>query len=91
MLTHPSCMLMDPHSPLTRFHHKLVEALQVEETGVSLYNRHLSNTLFFSGFSPKVRQRMREILALLSAESLGHEESLQAIVAELKEMQNDVH
>ncbi len=59
---------------------RLQNALYLEETGISLYTKHLANTLFFSGFSESKRVRMQEILALLASESKGHEATLYNVI-----------
>lgn len=70
---------------------RLDNARNLEEAGIALYTKHLSNTLFFSGFSPSKRQRMQDILAELASESRMHEQTLKRVIDFVNSSDTDVY
>jgi hypothetical protein len=53
----------------------LNEALKTEESYLPLYTRHISSTLFLSGFEQEQKDRIRRILMTLHKESTEHAET----------------
>ena len=63
---------------------KLDKAIILEEMAVPIYNKHLKNTLFLSGYPEEVQKRIKNNLKILSDDSVRHKfmiEELKKIIS----------
>lgn len=63
---------------------KLDKALILEEMAVPIYNKHLKNTLFLSGYPEDVQELIKKNLKILSDDSVRHKfmiEKLKKIIS----------
>ena len=69
----------------------LQHALKTEESAMPLYTRHISSTLFLSGFDSDSQKRMSEILQRLNAESTRHGMILQKLINKIQMEDKDAY
>ncbi len=61
----------------------LKEALLSEEKAVPIYNRHLESSVFWTGIDDKKASKARDVLRVLSRDSLRHKMTVEKILGEL--------
>jgi len=69
----------------------LKRCLNEEERAIPLYTKHLSETLFLSGFKPEAQIRIKELLLLLKKESESHEKIFNNLIQDVKRASQDVY
>jgi hypothetical protein len=69
----------------------LQRGLDEEERAIPLYTKHLSTTLFLSGFKPESQVQIKELLMLLKKESEFHAKVYDGLLMSIKESQQDVY
>jgi len=70
---------------------ELEEALNTEESAVPLYAKHISSTLFLSGFTDKSCSRIKEILSELASDSDRHTHMFEQLIEHVKSGGKDVY
>jgi rubrerythrin len=69
----------------------LKESLNTEERAIPIYTRHLNSTLFLSGFSKDLQEKIKNTLLTLKSESQRHEQIFKALIERLERSQKDVY
>jgi molybdopterin synthase catalytic subunit len=69
----------------------LKESLNTEERAMPVYARHLGSTIFFSGFSKDMQEKIKDTLLTLKAESERHEQIFKALIEKVEKSQKDVY
>lgn len=69
----------------------LGESLKAEEIALPLYTRHISSTLFLSGFEAAKQDRIIQILGILHDESNEHYRTLQWLIDKVRNEDKDVY
>ena len=69
----------------------LEEERNTEESAIPLYSRHISSTLFLSGFSDESCSRIKEILNELASESKVHSDIIGQLIEHVKSGVKDVY
>lgn len=69
----------------------LQKGLDEEENAIPLYARHLSSTLFLSGFKPEAQVRIQELLLLLKKESEFHARVYERLMQDVRGSSQDVY
>ena len=70
---------------------ELEESLNTEESAVPLYTKHISSTLFLSGFTDKSCSRIEEILSELASDSDRHASMFKQLIEHVKSGVKDVY
>ena len=61
----------------------LKEALLSEEKAIPIYNRHLESSVFWTGIDDDGASKARDVLRVLSRDSLRHKMTVEKILGEL--------
>ncbi len=69
----------------------LEEAVKIEESVVPLYSRHISSTLFLSGFEEQIQARISGILNRLLKDSKRHEKMYEDQLRKVKGSEQNVY
>lgn len=69
----------------------LQEAVKTEESAIPLYTKHISSTLFLSGFDEGAKERIRQILEKLYRESTGHSKIYKKLIDRIQGENQDVY
>ncbi|ARM30848.1 hypothetical protein [Prosthecochloris sp. HL-130-GSB] len=70
---------------------RLKEDIRTEEVAVSLYTRHLKDTLHLAGISDEQRQRMTALLDRLTEDSKTHERVMKELLSTISASDRDVY
>lgn len=69
----------------------LDESLKAEESALPLYTKHISSTLFLSGFEAAAKDRIAQILGILQEETSKHYKALRYLIEKVQNEDKDVY
>lgn len=69
----------------------LEEGMKIEESLIPLYTRHISSTLFLSGFPDEKREEIRAALSSLRKDSEAHRKIYLGLLEKVKGEDKDVY
>ncbi len=69
----------------------LKQNLYTEEQSIPIYSKHLNSTVFFSGFSKGLQEKIQNTLLILKNESQHHEQIFKALIDKLEKSPKDVY
>jgi len=69
----------------------LGDSLKAEESALPLYTKHISSTLFLSGFEAAKQKQIRRILGILQDESNEHYQTLRWLIDNTRNEDKDVY
>jgi hypothetical protein len=67
------------------------EGIRMEEGVIPMYTKHITSTLFLSGFKDKTRDEVEAILTRLGEDSTKHRKALELLRQEIEESEDDVY
>jgi hypothetical protein len=82
---------MEANMTKERLLNLLDESLKAEESALPLYTKHISSTLFLSGFEAAEKERIAQILGILEEETSKHYKALQHLIEKIRNEDKDVY
>ncbi len=69
----------------------LEEGIKIEENLIPLYSKHITNTLFLSGFTGEKQTRIKRVLTILKNESEIHRRIYHKLLENARKEEKDVY